>query len=70
MPFKPWYFRQGRRTALPAAAMVLVTSLCVSSEQASDAADFSLAGQIQLFLRQLSGQHAVRNRRCKYSSVL
>lgn len=41
--------------ALPAAAMVIATIPCMNSEQASDAADFSLASDIQRFLLQLSG---------------
>lgn len=38
--------------------MALATSLCLNSEQASDAADFSLASKIQLFLLQHLGQQA------------
>ncbi|OPJ72246.1 hypothetical protein AV530_018707 [Patagioenas fasciata monilis] len=38
--------------------MALATSLCLNSEQASDAADFKLASKIQLFLLQRSGQQA------------
>ena len=41
--------------ALPAAPTAVATSLCISSEQQSDAVDLSLAGEIQLFLLQLSG---------------